>query len=108
MSLYGDYIFEREGKHIVENEHGFATYILGREECYLVDIFVSKEKRRSRLAWEMADKVKDIAKEHGCKVLTGTVCVNAFGVTESIKTLLAYGFKFYEPKGEMLWFVKEI
>ena len=42
-SNYAQYIKEREGKEIVEDHKGFATFVITDKECYIVDIFVKKK-----------------------------------------------------------------
>lgn len=105
MSLYGDYIAEREGAGIVENEHGFATYKVIGPECYIVDIYVVPAQRKAGMAASFADQIAQIAVERGCKYLTGSVDPTAPSATASAKVLLAYGFKLAKVD-HLIWFVK--
>lgn len=107
-SLYGQYIFEREGFEIVEDEFGFASYFVSGEECYIRDIFVKADHRNENHASKYADQIAAIAKERGCKVLTGTVAPLAKGSTASLKVLLSYGFKLHSSNSEKIIFIKEI
>ncbi len=110
LSLYGQYIQEREGKHIQECEHGFATYVYMNaiNAVYVEDIYVVPEQRRSRVAWEMLDSICATAIDKGCHTLLGTVRPLANGSTESLKAILAYGFKVDSCDGGLIWFKKEI
>lgn len=108
MSLFGDYLKERGLKDIVENEHGFATFIINGVECYIEDIYVAPEARKGKLASAMADQIARIAKDSGCTVLTGSVVPQAKGATESCKVLLAYGFKVLASKEGLIMFGKEL
>ncbi len=108
MSLYGDYIKERENKEIVETSDGFATYAIFGDTCYIIDIYVVPAMRRSKVASELADKVVLAAKERGCSVLIGSVSVELPSATSSIKTLFGYGFRVKNFADNLLWFVKEI
>ncbi len=108
-SLYGQYLEERENQSIVESEDGFATYkIFDNGECYLRDIFVVLSKRNLRLATEMADKVVEIAKEHRCHTLTGSVCVDDKNATRNMKVFLAYGMQIQNVIGSMIFLNKDI
>lgn len=107
-SHYAQYIAEREGYEIIEDEKGFATYKIFGEECYIRDIFVEKKFRTEHVASEYADKIAAIAKEKGCKVLTGTVAPKANNSTAGVAVLLAYGFKLHDSNHQGLVFVKEI
>lgn len=109
MSLFGDYIKERQGKEILETGDGFATYYFPNPDtCYIEDIYVRPEARRTGLASKMADQIVQIAKENRCQALIGSVSVAAFGSTESLKALLAYGFELEGLKGELIYLKKDI
>lgn len=87
---------------------GFATYHLNENECYLEDIYVVPEKRKSKEASSMASAIVEIAKEKEIKVLTGSVCLKAKNKTASMKILLAYGMEPVAVNGDMIYFAKEI
>lgn len=109
MSLYSFYLKEREGYEVVEAMGGFASYkILSPDEIYIRDIYVVPSERRKGIASELADLVSDIGKNSHCKYLIGSVCPGAFGATESLKALLAYGFQLYQSKENMIWLRKEL
>jgi GNAT superfamily N-acetyltransferase len=109
MSLFSDYINEREGKQILESDKGFATYkIFDNGECYLQDIYVIPDERKSGLATEMADKVVEIAQEHGCKTLIGSVCIDDLNCTRNMKVFLAYGMQMHKIIGTMIFLKKDI
>ncbi len=109
-SLYAQYIKEREGKHIFEQEFGYATYSFHDEICYIEDIYVAPEKRKSTYASKLADGITIAAKEKGCTVLMGSVCVGTEGDDTSIKVLHGYGMKLSHIDGNdnMIYFKKEI
>lgn len=108
QSHYGLYIKEREGKSILENEHGFFTYKIQGEECYIEDIFIKKESRRKNIGTEMADEIYKIAKASGCKFLTGSCIPSTNGATESMKAMLAYGFQIHSCTTDRIVLFKEI
>lgn len=93
MSLYSEFIREREGKFIIEYPEGFVTYSFEGESCYIQDVFVTKEHRRKNICFDLGDRVAKIAVEKGCKSLLGSVVPTTKGSTESMQMLLAYGFK---------------
>lgn len=87
---------------------GFATYHLSAGECYIEEIYVVPEKRRGREGTDIADRVTEIAKEHGIKTLTGSVSLKAKTKDASIKALMYYGMSPVLTSGEMIYFSKEI
>lgn len=109
MSLYQDYIKEREDKDIVESDKGFATFsIYPNKECYLQDIYVIPEHRKSGYATEMTDQVVAIAREKGCNTLVGSVCTEDKNATRNMKIFLAYGMQIYKTAGIMIFLHKNI
>ena len=107
-SNYAQYIKEREDKHILEDHKGFATYFISDLECYIVDVFVKKEYRKQNVGRDYIDQIEKIAKEHGCKYLTTTVCPNANGSTDSLKATLSVGFNLDSSTNNLIFFRKEI
>ncbi len=108
MSLQAMYAKERENMETIEKEHGFLTYKFFPDECRMFDIYVLPEQRKSGLAAQMADEVVSLAKQNGCKILTGSVDTRANGATVSVKVLLAYGFTVLRTDGSMIYFSKEV
>lgn len=108
MSLYADYIKERGVKGIVEIPEGFATYAISGEECYVEDVYVAPEHRKKGTCFNLADQIANLAKAKGCKYMTSTVVPSARGSTESVKVILAYGFKLAKAEHNAIWFYKEI
>lgn len=108
MSLYSDYVIETNLKKIIEKEWGFATYHFRGQECYIEDIFVTPDNRKVNAASDLAREIEQIAKEAGCKYLTGSVNTAIKDPTTSIRVLLSYGFKFLKSEPSIIWFVKEL
>jgi GNAT superfamily N-acetyltransferase len=109
MSLYGDYIAEREGKQIVESEKGFATFkVFDNGECYIQDIYVIPECRKTNLGKQMADEVSEIAKNRGCKLLIGSVCTEDKHATRNLQIFLSYGMNIYKNVGTLIFVKKDL
>ncbi len=108
LSHYGRYIYEREGKSIIENEKGFVTYIFAKDFVYMEDIYVAPEFRRSGATYEFVEKVAEQARLKGYNKLVGTVKPTANGATTSLKGMLAHGFEVDSCDGTLIWFKKEI
>jgi predicted GNAT family acetyltransferase len=108
-SLYAKYIQEREGKSILELEHGYATYYYVNEDTvYIEDIFVEKEYRKTGLGKKLGDLIVKGAKSKGCTQLLGSVDVRANGATDSSKFLFSYGMQLHSTNGNMIYFIKNI
>lgn len=108
MSLYGQYLKELLGKHIVEHEHGFIVYSFTNDSCYIENIYVEPEFRNSNVASNMADEVVLMSKQKGLTKLMGSVTPNANNSTISLKVLLAYGFTLNSSTNNFILFEKAI
>jgi len=112
MSLYGEYIKEKQGDGIVERTEGFATYRYLRNkdqvQVYVIDIYVRPEFRKSGLASAIADEIAEIAKKEGATEMLGTVNPSANGATESLKVLLGYGMRLKSASENLIIFGKGI
>ncbi len=109
MSLYAKYISEREDKEIIETDKGFATFLIyPNKECYLQDIYVLPEYRKSGYATDLADSVVLLAKEKGCNKLSGSVCSDDKNATRNMKVFLAYGMQINKVIGNMIFLIKDI
>jgi len=109
INLYGKYIKERENSEIHIHDNGFVTYKkIDDETYYLVDCFVEKEFRRTGLATQLGEEVCAIVKARGAKRVIGSISTDANGVTESLKAILAAGYKFASLQGTMLYFTKDL
>lgn len=62
MSLYAEYIKERENKECIEVEGGFITIQNLDTHCYFVDVYVQPELRKSGVAKQLTDMAVEYAK----------------------------------------------
>ena len=108
LSNYGSYLYERLGKSILEDENGFAVYFNVNKACYIEEIYVKPEMRKSGIAAGYADKIAAEAKQKGMEILIGTVKPMSKGATTSMKVLLAYGFEVESCNGELIFFKKSL
>jgi ribosomal protein S18 acetylase RimI-like enzyme len=108
LSNYGAYILEREGKRIIEDEHGFVTYKLMTDFIYLEDLYVKSEYRRAKHAYTYIDKVFEAAKDLKYNKVITSVSTAAAGVTRNVSGLIKYGFEIDSCDGQMIWFKKEV
>jgi hypothetical protein len=102
------YLKEREGFDSIINDMGFASYRISGDECYIRDIFVYPDFRKSNVASEIADEIARIAIISGCKYISGSVSTLANGATDSTKVLLAYGFKIHSAIEGGILFRKDL
>lgn len=106
--MYAQYLKEREGLELLETEYGFATYKIRPWDCYIQDIYVLPEFRKSGVAAGIADTIALLAKAQGIKMLVGSVDQRAPSADTSSKVLLGYGMRPYSKEGHMTYYCKEI
>lgn len=113
MSLFSDYINEIDcGRRIIElPDVAFATFYIHQDlkECYIEDLFISKEYRSKGILSALIKQITDLAKEHGCDKLThGIVNKNKNkNKVEEISRKL-FGFKPYSETENEKNFIKEL
>lgn len=108
MSLFGQYILEREGKHIVEDENGFATYKFENGYVYVEDVYVVKNMRKLNTASKYLDKIAEEAKKKNINKMITSVSPAAKGTTASIKAIIGYKFELLSSTNDLVYFVKDI
>lgn len=108
VSMMAKYYEEREGFSTYETDKGFATFKIRGDECYIKDIFIMPEHRRSGHAFEIGNEITKIAKENKCTALTGSVVPSLKGSTESMQALIKFGFKLNHCTNDFIVLVKEI
>lgn len=108
-SLYAQYVQERTDDHVIETDHGFATYrYVNEKSVYIVDIFIMPESRKSGAAAMLADEIVRLAKVRGCNELFGSVIPSTKGSTTSLKVLLGYGMALHSAANDFIIFRKDI
>lgn len=109
MSLYAEYVTERTNRKVIEDENGFIIYeYIPGEIVFITDFFVTKEKRRQRIGFNLVDKVVEQAVKDGKTHILGSADLNAKNVLESIATIKAYGMTLCREASPTLFFSKPI
>lgn len=92
-------------------DNGFIAFTIHGDECYIRDIHVVKEQRKTGLARKMAEDVEVYAKEKGCKFLTGTVhpgLQDEDSATVSALAMISVGFKIHSSEPNKVVFLRRI
>jgi L-amino acid N-acyltransferase YncA len=108
MSLWADYLKEREGNSIIEEPWGFIEYRLALPFMKIESIYVKPEERKAGRASLLADQVTSLAKEQGATHLWSQVWVGALNATASLKAILAYGFTVQGAENGHIILTKEL
>lgn len=108
MSLFAQYIKERENKEIVESEEGFATYFYLNDGVYIENIYVREDSRNKGTASKFADCIAQVAKSKGFSKMYGSVIPTTNNSTDSLKVLLSYGFRLDSAVNNAIIMVKDL
>ena len=92
-TLYEKYAKEREACELIENESAFIFYRISAKECFIADMFVEKEKRKSGEAREIIKALKGIALANECELITGNIFLTDVNANQTLLAALHVGFK---------------
>lgn len=108
MSLYADYIKEREGYHTIEDETFFLTFKKIEDALYVRDIYIVPEHRSKGKSIELGKLTQQVAKELDCQVLLGSVDKGTYGWERNKEIMLKFGYKQINEDGDFIQFIKEL
>jgi len=112
MSLYAQYIKEIKSFEIIEDSEGFITYQFieqeGQKWCYIEELYVIPEKRRTGKVVELADAVTLIAKQNNCVKLLGSIVPSLANSHRRMEILMSYNFKLHSSQSDLVFLTKEI
>lgn len=107
-SHYAHYLYERQNKSIIEDENGFATYYYFNDICYIEELYVKRDARKTGVARGYADTIVADAKAKKAKTLMGSVNLNTNGATDGMKCFLAYGMELQSADKNMIYLTKSL
>lgn len=108
MKLYKQYLLERENTHLYYDEDSFITYEFYDDYCYIKDVYVVPEKRRTGKAIELGNMIIALAKDKGYDKVMGSVCLSTNGWKNSLQGMYKVGYTFHDRKEDMIYLIKEI
>lgn len=108
MTLYAEYIKEREGFECLEYERSFITFRIDGKCCYIRDCYIKDGFRKSGLLRMMCQSVADLAKDRGCDHLLISVCPVLPGCDEMVQKLIHFGCKLHTSVHNLIYYKREI
>lgn len=106
-SLYAAYVLEREGNHVLENEHGFIEYAINADVCEIHTVYVVPERRRSGRGHELMSQLMALAKARGANRFASHVWIKTLNATEALQAQVAYGFRVVGAVDDCIFLTKE-
>jgi hypothetical protein len=108
VDLYAAYLEELGAKKLYRNDKGFVIYSFVDENIYLEEIYILPEHRGKKEFAILSDSMNEIAKQHGCKKMLGSVIPSINNSTRSLGMMLAYGAKLVSATNNFIVFEKEV
>lgn len=107
-TLYAQYILEREGFEIIENETSFIVYKLKGEIAFIAHSFTVKEYRMRGSMSHLLDLLKSALNKDEVKVLSATIDLRDRNATSTLQAALRYGFQVKAAENGILYIEDEI
>lgn len=110
MSMFYDYLQERENAVVIEDGFGFAVYKINNDHLYLQDVYIRPEERSKGHAKNYVKLVEEIAKDNEKNILITSFCLNANNWFASKKVVQKCGFKYFakDKQNKIIYCIKEI
>lgn len=91
-TLYAQYIKEREGSEVLESEDGFIVYKISKKECFIVDMFVAKDRRARGAGHALLKSLDALAAKRDCEFITANIHLWDAGASNTLLAALTAGF----------------
>lgn len=108
MNPWARYLNERYGHESIEEDWGFVTYKIVPPFIALEDLYIVPEQRQRGAGTKALKKIEDIGRAHQATHVWAQVQLMDRGSTESMKAILAVGFKMIEAQNNRIVLHKEI
>lgn len=110
MSLYADYVRERNKWDVIENDDGFLAFQFGDGVCWVRELYIRPEQRNKKCAKLMLDLLAEQCAKKDVKFFYATVCPYAREANAVLTMAINYGFKLcdVDPVGRVVVIRKEL
>lgn len=108
MSLYADYIKEREDFNTYEDSDSFFTYKKVSDALFIRDIYIRPEARSKGKSLELGLLGESIAREMNLNAVLGCVDMDTKGWERSKRILEEFGYRKIYKDGTMIYFNKDL
>jgi GNAT superfamily N-acetyltransferase len=105
MSLWSEYLLEKEGKKTIETDHGFITYFMDGDHMHVDILFVAKNVRRAGFGEQLFIRACESESPKSASAAVDTAQLNPTGPLHSF---LNYGFKLAGVRGTEILLYKDL
>lgn len=108
MSMYAQYIKERENVELIQRDWGFVTYKVEPEYIFIQDMFVVPEERQNGRGVQLEAEVITLAKKLDFKFIIASVDERA-NFAETMKNIMSdLNYKKVARDGSLIYYKKEV
>ena len=108
MKFYVDYVKERNGWEVIQNDHGFICYSITEQMVCIEELFIEKVYRQSKIGKTLVDLVCEKAQEKGFTHLYGVIHTNALTADVAMLGALKIGFSIIRAEGNKIIIAKKV
>lgn len=93
LTLWADYLKERENIEIIENKYGFIFYQINLENksCSLIHFFVADDLRNEKIGSKLFDELENKARACGCLSIMAQVSINLPNASDNVLIAVKMG-----------------
>lgn len=111
MNQYKAYLeetYKGQSCYIDPQSRGWASYKIDGDECYINHCYLAPDFRSAHLMSELCSHIEMIAREAGCKYMTGTVDVESTNPIRSIKMMATDGYSIHSANNNIIVMIKHL
>lgn len=108
MSLYAQYVKEREGAETVETSEGFYSYKEDGTSLFIVDLYVAPEYRNKKIGSRFGKEIEDIALKLNKDSVLCCASLEALNSSDAMSFIIMNGYEIINYTDTQVFFKKEI
>ena len=109
-TLYAKYIKEREGFDILENDLGFVTYKINRDEknCFIGHMYIEESVRERGNGKSLIEGLSEVALEKECDVISASIDLRDKNASLTLQAALRIGFEVFKAEYGVILIIKRL
>lgn len=107
-SLYSQFLKEVHGLNCLEYSWGYATYELGPDYVYIIDIFVVPTERSAQKGIQLMNEIGAVAQQLGICKMYGSIAAKSNEPIKNYEMLRHLGFEDSHKDEQTYYLVREL
>lgn len=105
---YYQYVKDRLGADILEDETGFIVYSIAGQECFIQEMAVRKNAAGMGYGKALIAELEEIAKKADCKFISANVQLWDKGAANTLTAAFKTGFELSQANNQIITIIKKI